>query len=291
MVFKKHRIGAVVCCCAVTGAGAGKAMAQVPIFNSNGFETAAGYVDGDYLAGQPSTGPQFVSTSFYPSPYAQVTDYTAVFGSNSNASNLNVVELANPASSTTPTTTYTYPVLSSIMPGSGGIPSQISTTFQEAIGQYFVGNVATPYPNNTFFGVVALDGTDTNPVGELGINATTGMIEGATTLTAAGTTFQATPDTFYDFDLLLDYGTQTYSLYEAAVNAATYTLLGTSNFLTATNTYGTTALVSSPTTALPVSEAAYVDNFAITAVPEPGTASLVMGGAAITLLKRRRRPL
>jgi hypothetical protein len=297
----KRRVGAMLCCCAATGVTATTTVSATTLFDSQGFESSAGYTVPSYLYNEPGTpgasGPgigQFAGTS-YANPYAAVYTYTSIFGGNTNASNLDVVNIHDSADTNSTGTInpgYYYPLLNSVTPGNGGVQSQVSVAFQLARGSTNVGD--------PFFGVVAYGALSSqeallNPVGELGIDGTTGTIVGANSLTAAGATFVATADTFYDFDLLLDYPSQTYSLYEASTSATSYTLLGTGVFITPnTTTFTTAALATSPLATVggvtvPVTGDGYFDNFSISTVPEPTTAGIVMGGLAMSSLVRRRR--
>jgi hypothetical protein len=265
---------------------AGKSADAATLF-STGFETSQGYTTGAYLTGQPSSGTTFGSA------------VTAGLGANSSGS---ATVYTYASSGITPTgTNYNYVGLSDL----SGIPAGGSAYYFPNLSSFSPAPAATPVidviatfgidpggSGNAGFGLTAFDGTAAgNEVADVQINSTTGAVTVDNGGVATGFTQLTSPVTFDSYELQLNYATQTYNVYEAASGSATFTneIATGVPFETAATTFSTAGL---DTTALGIGTAtgfALADNFSITAVPEPTTASLVLGGLVVAGTRRRRR--
>jgi hypothetical protein len=253
------------------------------VFDSGGFESGNGYPPNTYLYNEPtpagSPGPgigQWTGTS-YSDPYAAVYTYQAIFGSNSNLSNTQLATIVDSSLASGGSAIY-YPLLNTFTPVSGSGDATVSAQFQLAVS-----TGATGHP---FFGVVMYSGS--TPVAQAGVDATTGGLIGS----SVASTFTATPDTFYDFDLVADYTAGSYAIYESpAVASPTYTEIGSSSFLASATTFTTAALGTYVASgAGPAAGDGYFDNFSIstTSVPEPTSGWFLLMPFGTLLLRRRR---
>ncbi len=135
--------------------------------------------------------------------------------------------------------------------------------------------------NHPFFGITSFGNGSSQPFAIAGIDASTGLVYGLPS------TFQASQGTFYQYELLLDYSTNTYSFYEApATVGSAFTLIGAAPFrLAATNFTDADITTYVPfgvgATGTGSGEAAF-DNYSVQVLPVPEPASA--GALALALL-------
>lgn len=279
--LKMTRSLALLVSCGTAPLWATRAGAATTLFDSGGFEPTAGYIQDTYLYDEPGTGVgtpgvgQFTGSPYAANAYAAVYNYDEIFNGNTNALNTQLADIVT--SGNTSTAAY-YPILNDVTPNANTQTGQVAIVFQEAIGSSNSGS--------SFTGVVAYattsGGVPADPVGEVGLDTAAG------TLIGTSSSFTAAPDTFYNFELLLDYTTDQYSVFEAPIGGS-FTQLGTAEpFLTAGATTFNTAALETYETSGASSGQVFFDNFSISEVPEPATASLLMGGVALLATRRRR---
>jgi len=276
--YFKHALTALL---ALFVAKTGVAPAAQVLYNSNGFEASGGYVANLPLTGQPATGPvanqwlqasQTLNNPGYPA--AEVVNYPVpnqtqqLVGVADN--NIGVNDYG-----------YWYPgtnLATPFTPSSINGTNVINVAWTEA---WLAGATGDP-----FFGIAVQNGSNIVALG--GVDATTGLLvdEGPPNNTneLGSSFFQGTAGTYYNFNLLLNYTSQTYGLY---VNG---TLIDTQPFVNAASQF-TDADIT--TYVLQTTSGAngdgYFDNYLVTAVPEPGI--LAVGGLALFLLSvRKPRP-
>lgn len=253
---------------AVLGCGfvAGSASADTLLYTSNGFEPSAGYVafpNNTSLVGQPGGSDSWVDNSSGGAS-AEVGSFGA-----GNPANQQYVQVAGVG----------------LNPSAGQAalfaPGTYATTAYNATNQQLAIRYSMSYSasnTNPFIGVTAFNGNDV--LGRGGISGQTGQIVGLN-LTTAGAAFTAAPLTYYQYEVLLDYATQTVSFYEApADNVSPYVLMGTANFLKAATSFTDADLtVSTINTAnASVTGVGYFDNYTISLVPEPTSMSILALG-------------
>ncbi len=297
MAGKKNRSGVLAgCVAAVAVAMVSGGSAKAATLFSTGFEvsnvspanfTSVGYTQGALLTGQPNTGTKFTSAVTTDvtsgSGAATVATYNGT-GFTGTASNAQYVQI-NDLSGIAPTTAaYYFPNLGSISPLTTGMP------VVDVVGTIGVSGGT----NNAVFGLVAFDGTGAqNEVADLAVDAGTGRVtvQNGATLTSFSQT--ATPVTFESYELQLNYVTQTYNVFAAPAGATSFTSAIATNipFETAATTFSTGGFDTfSRAATLTATGLGLVDNLAITTnpVPEPASASLLVGGLLLAGGRRRR---
>lgn len=139
-----------------------------------------------------------------------------------------------------------------------------------------------------FFGLTAFSGV--NEVASVGIDNSTGNLALPLTATTHNGGFTAQFDRFYGYELLLNYATQTWSIYTDPLTgpgAGTFTLRASGPFATTTTTFTDADLATYGLTANAFSGYAAYDDYKVQVVPEP--ASIGALGLAFGLLAARRR--
>ncbi len=249
---------------------------------NTGFE-APTYSAGKTLASQPTSS----STQFQPyKPAALITGsvassvqtYTSVGITPTQPNNLQVAELQSVGIGDD-SAAYIGPVLSTISPITQGTP--IVDIAVDLLSQNGQGGSGVPA-----FGISAFDGTN-NPFVDLYVGSNGAVYydsnDPKAPVTPVQSAYVASPTAFTRYDLQLNYLTQTYS-----ITANGSTPVGAGSFVDTTFTTGT--FNASGISAGTSSGIGLYDGFTITAnaVPEPTTASVVIGGLAIAGLRRRR---
>ena len=255
----------------------------VTLFDSGGFESSAGYSagpsgSGANLYGQPTTGQtwtQFVNepdsaTSYlnasvyaYTTPSAGNAQYVGIYNYNTEPGDYGYFW---PQGYTSPNAPYT------------------PAPNEEVVVQWTmeIGNSA----GDPFFGIAAQNNGVNFALA--GIDGTTGAPQGLTQI--SDPSFNAAVNSYYSYELLLDFDTQSYALYELKLGIdTTYSLVGTSGFTTPSSAFSdaalTTFLLQSSTNG---NAFAVVDDYEVTTETVPEPACLSGLGLALVLLRRKR---
>jgi hypothetical protein len=305
MAGKKNRSGILAGAglAAMAVAASGGQTKAATLF-STGFEpgatgsfTSYGYAPNANLTQQPATppastvqfasllSPDLVASTIGSQGTATVYTYASsnIIPSAGNTQYVGVSDLngINPLSAA-----FYYPNLPSISPVTAGTP----------IVNVFATIGVLQGLNNAAFGLTALDGTaspNQNVVADVQINATTGAVtadEGS-----VATTFTqpiATGVTFDDYELQLNYATGQYQVLEGSSASSLTPITPLLAFETPGATTFSTGAIDTESFATTGSATGYalVDNLSISAsVPEPASASLILGGLVVAGGRRRRR--
>ena len=277
-----QRFGAILGSGVLAGLCAASANAAV-LYNSGGFEATAGFtsVGQNNIIGQTGGTPASTFAGTTSVPTAKVGTY---FGGTNG--NLQFVALDATGSNGNGTagndSGFFY-------------PTTYSNTPYQAAGQSIaiIYTMTTSNPTATsgspFFGITAFDDGG-NVIARLGVNNSAGANSGRLVGSPAEgmfSGFTATPGTFYQYELLLNYAAQTYSVYTAPADGSTaFTLRGTGAFATASTTFADADLTTFSLDGAAYSGTAVFDNYSVQTVPEPAT--LAAAGLAFGLLGRRR---
>ena len=277
MAGKKLRTGMLAGCgiAAVSALTPGHQASAATLYTT-GFE-APTFTSGTFLTGEGGFSSAVTSDVVASKGSAVVAPYATPVAGNAQYAQLN--DLSGIAATTE---AFYFPTLSSITPVAAGTPT-IDTVAQIAVGSGTGG--AT-------FGLAAFDGTaGGNLIADVEINSATGAVtvDGATTAVSTGYT-APTGFAYQNYELQLNFASQTYNVYEAAVGATTFTneIAAAIPFETAATTYSTSA-IDTLSTGGTGSGLAEFDNLTISAVPEPASASLILGGLVVAGGRRRRR--
>ena len=262
---------------------------------STGFETAptgtqtqGGFTQGAFLTGQgtPVAFTSAVTTGVTSGSGAAVvagystTGFTVAPGS----ANQQYVQVNDGGGIGTTTAAYYFPNLAPVTP----------TGILDVVGTVGINSGGT---NNAQFGFTAFDGTAAqSAIADVAVNAATGAVTvasigGARIPTAFTQPVSAV--TFESYELQLNYATGTYNVYVAPAGSTTFTnQIATSvPFEVAATTFSTAAIDTFSTATTGTSTGlGLFDNLAITAtaVPEPASMSLVLGGLTVLGSRRRR---
>jgi hypothetical protein len=236
------------------------------LYDSGGFETAAGYSVGS-LAGQPSgasAADQWQQSSAG-AIQASVFQY--------QSSTQQGVVIAD--SATANSYGYWYPgtyVSSPFSPGSGDV--NISWT------EYYDAGTGNP-----FYGVVVFDGANT--VAQVGVDTTDNdFVIADGTGTYETPTYTETPGTYFNLEIVLHYGAQDFDIYEngSKLNATPLPFANAATEFTDADLTSYQALGASD-----FSGDGYFDNYVVTYVPEPTSVALIAGVISLGLIRRRSR--
>jgi hypothetical protein len=185
---------------------------------------------------------------------------------------------------------YFYPQTNT--PVADGGFGTYSPPANQAVAITFSMSVSSNFGSNAFFGVVAFNGAGT-PVAQIGINNSTGGLALAPGATTVGGAYTSPFDTSVGYELLLDYGAQTYSVFTQPLtgNPVTqvYTLRATGSFANTSTDFSDADLATFALGATNANGYAVFDDYLVQTVTVPEPASLATGGLVIGLLLGRRR--
>ncbi|HEX8323500.1 MAG TPA: hypothetical protein VF595_06250 [Tepidisphaeraceae bacterium] len=267
-------------------AAASSAQAIV-LYDSFGFESSAGYEPNKFLDFQPASAPvadQWVASPTFPTgavdsaatvPLAGVYEYPVL--SAENRQYVGVVNNDVPANNAN----FYNPQTNQVNPFTP------APTEGVVIG-WSMNTSSSDLANNPFFGIVAFGSNGV--IAQAGINASTGELLGSGLFTTVSP-FTAAPDTFYNYELLLDYTTQTYSIFAAPTDAEELTLRATGLFANLSTDFTDADIASfsvQPQSGLPYSGFAQFDFYFVETVTIPEPASLCLAIGACGLLGARR---
>ena len=295
---KQRRMGMLVGCgaaaVAASAVSAGRSSGAVTLFNSNGFEASAGYVSGVALDNdQPSTAASqnqfsggFGGTGAV--PVAGIDTYGSFFGGTSTQQF--ALMISTGTNSTTGGIAEYYPNTNVVAPyvASGSANPVVDVVFTLAVTKATAGE--------PLFGVIAANSAGSE-IGELLVDASNGNVMGGT----GGTAFTAAANTFYSYELQLNYTSQQVNMYEASPGSGAFTtLIGTSAFVTPSTDFALAAISSfsiSPSASAGTAPGGQsgvfgaFDDYSViaTSVPEPTVVSLALGGVAVLAGRRRNR--
>lgn len=284
---------------AVLGTAASFASATI-LFDSHGFEPNAdptiNYVTNTGLFGQPPAAlPQNRwDGSVFPAGAPVNNNYplAGVFSYNlPTAGNLQYALLQSPNIAPGSFGYYFPKANQSVTDGGFGnytpvSGQKIAITFSMNV----YGGYAAAAANSVFYGVTAFNQAGTE-IASVGLNNFNGQLELSNGATITNGGFTGSFDTFYGYELLLDYDTQTWAVYTQPLSgpgAFVYTLRATGAFANASTSFSDADLAAFTLgTANGSGYAAFDDYTVQTVVPEP--ASLTAGALAFGLLAARRR--
>lgn len=255
------------------------------LFDSYGFETSAGYQANQFLQGQPGTAtptdrwvqsPNYAAGSGTTVPYAAVYSYAAPTAPNFQYA------LVGDTNVPAQNANFFNPLTNVVNPYTPAVNQAVAVTWS-------MQTLATGVANNPFFGI-SVYGSN-GEVATAGIDASTGQIVGSSALTTVSP-FTAAADTFYNYELLLNYGTQSYSIYTAPVGSTNYTLRATGSFANASVDFTDADIASfsaNPGSGLAYSGYAAFDYYKVETVAVPEPTMIGLAGVVFGLLGARRR--
>ena len=163
---------------------------------------------------------------------------------------------------------------------------------------YVVGTGATPLPYGPFFGIEAKNDDGGAVLGTLYVDATTGELFSTDYQTGQSTGSPIHPDNdFIDqwrhFRMVLDFSTDTFSLYVDYATGATYTETFIDLGFQDVSSMDSADIVAISGNNDPVSDAAaglaYIDNYVVYTIPEPAALTALAAGALLVTARRRVR--
>ncbi len=279
-IYRSKTLAACGVAAAVALMGTGSAHAATTLFSTS-FEAPA-FAAGKSVADTANTG---AFTPFITGDVtggvgsATVFTYGTVFGGSSTAQ---LVQVNDTGGITANTSAFYLPSSTAAVASPGVIDSVV----QIAVNGGGSGGAT--------FGLTSFDNTAAQGVvSDFEINAATGAVtlNGLTTPVSATTFTAPTTGTFFNYELQLNYATQTASVFEAAMNVGTFpsTPIVTAPFEETASTFSTTGFDTFAVGGTAGTGVAEFDNLTITSVPEPVSASLLFGGVLLAGGRRRRQ--
>ncbi len=292
MARNKFHFGMTAACgVAAAAALASSGLAQAATLYSTSFEAPA------FVAGKSVADSTFDTGAFSAATTSDVTggvgsatvfSYGTVFGS---ASTAQLVQFSDSTGIAGTTSAYYFPTVPSapISPITAGTPV-IDSVVQIATNGGGTGGAS--------FGLTAFDGTTAgNEIADFEIDSATGAVsvngDNPTAAPAATSSTFTAPTTaaFLNYELQLNFTTQTATVYEAPLNSSSFTTaIASAKFLETATSYSTTAIDTVAVSGVAGKGVAEFDNLTISsnAVPEPVSASILFGGLILVGGRRRR---
>ena len=252
------------------------------LYDSLGFETSGGYQTRQFLTGQPQTAAatdrwvqstrgatgtntRYATVETYPASSPPNVQYVTVGASNVPAENAN----------------FFNPLTNVINPFTPGMNQGVAITWTMA-------TLSSNLANNPFFGMTTYG--NGNLVAVAGVDASTGELIGGENVIVVKP-FTITADTVYSYELLLNYDTQTYSIFTALAGGSfTLNMVGSfENAATEFTDAAITAFSLQGEDGADYSGYAEFDYYRVETVVVPEPASLGIAVVAFGLLVKRRR--
>ncbi|MGC4030176.1 MAG: hypothetical protein QM754_00300 [Tepidisphaeraceae bacterium] len=255
------------------------------LFDSYGFETSAGYTANNYLQGQSTTAvptDRWVQSPNYAAGAGTAVPYAAVYAYASPAAPNYQYALVGDLNVPADNANFFNPGTNIFNPYTPAVNQAVAVTWT-------MQTLSSGVANNPFFGISVY--SSAGEVATIGVNASTGGLVSSTPLTTVSA-FTAAADTTYNYELLLNYGTQTFSLYTAPAGSSSYTLRSTGSFASAATDFTDADIASfsaNPGAGLAYSGYAVFDYYKVETVAVPEPTMIGIAGAAFGLLGARRR--
>jgi hypothetical protein len=218
-----------------------------------------------------------------PAPVAGVYNYAQAFGSNSNPSNAQFTGLVDSNIGSQSIGYYSVPI--------NYTPNAVTGSIVDVVFELGVPQAGAGSP---FFGVIA-QANGVNIAG-IGVNGNNGALVPLGGTLTGNTTFSGSANPgmtgFFNYELQLNYTTQTFNVYATPLGATAFTsanLINSGPFLASAATFSDAALTSFALTSAPATGNGYYDYYSVTSVvPEPASVGLLLSAVAAGFTRRRR---
>ena len=251
------------------------AHADTTLFDSQGFESGAGYGPNTFLGSDTRWAESLTDSNGDGFPFSAIYIYDGALPSSANRQYVQVRVNSDPGEVTyTSPTTYRPPNAPYVaVPG------------QKIVVRWTMTALSAGAVNDAFAGIQAFNGD--NPVATAGVDIRTGTIVGVSD--AGAVPFAALPNTPYFYQLLLDYDAQSYTISAApAISSTTpLTVIGSAPFQSTAGAFTDAAITGFVLGTQAAAGNANFDDYSVTAVPEPAALSILAAGG-ILLMRRRR---